>query len=193
MGFKKGERDMNKKSSYGKFDKFLHWFMALNIFATLIFSKGMSTLPDEQKLVEYGDHGLSVTTIAICLLIRIFWRAREGFPSLPATMSELQKFLAKLVHYGLYSVFIAQICIGVFLASTTKQDFIAKGYNINYSSFNLVSDSLYDNLIFAHITGYWIIVVLLVAHIGAAIKHHLIDKDGVLTRMLPFTRAKEDS
>ena len=165
---------MTEKSSYGKFDKFLHWFMALNIFATLIFSKGMSSLPDELKQVEYGDHGLSVTTIAICLIVRILWRARQGFPGLPTTMDALQKLMARLVHYGLYIAFLVQICIGVFLASTTKQDFIATGYNINYTSFNLVADSMYDTLISAHITVYWFIVAMLSLHIGAAIKHHLV-------------------
>ena len=34
-----------------------------------------SSLPNEERVLEYGDHGMSVTTIAICLLIRIAWRA----------------------------------------------------------------------------------------------------------------------
>jgi cytochrome b561 len=29
---------------------------------------------------------------------------------------------------------------------------------------------------------------LVIAHAGAAIKHHLIDRDDVLTRMLPFLK-----
>jgi cytochrome b561 len=62
----------------------------------------MSELTDEQKLVEYGDHGLSVTTIALCLFVRILWRARVGFPQLPEGMSPMAKMAAKLVHYGLY-------------------------------------------------------------------------------------------
>ena len=65
---------MTEKSSYGKFDKFLHWFMALNIFATLIFSKGMSTLPDEHKLVEYGDHLIDKDDVLVRMLP--FTRAR---------------------------------------------------------------------------------------------------------------------
>ena len=90
-------------STYGKFDKFIHWLMALNIFATLIFSDGMSDLPEALKPEEYGGHGASVTTIAICLVIRAIWRARQGFPPLPATMSDLQKSAAKAVHYLLYA------------------------------------------------------------------------------------------
>jgi len=40
-------------------------------------------------------------------------------------------------------------------------------------------------MITLHIALYWVIVAMLVAHIGAALKHHFIDKDDVLKRMLP--------
>ena len=71
-------------------------------------------------------------------------------------------------------------------------DFVATGYNINYSSFDLAPDSMYETMIAAHIAVYWLIDSLLVLHASAAIKHHLIDKDDVLVRMLPFTRARDD-
>ena len=74
---------MTTKVDYGRFDKFIHWLMALNIGATLIAARGMSSLPDAERVHEYGDHGLSATTIALCLVIRTLWRLREGFPDLP--------------------------------------------------------------------------------------------------------------
>ncbi len=177
-------------STYGKFDKFIHWLMALNIFATLIFSYGMSDLPAALKPEEYGAHGASVTTILICLIIRAIWRARQGFPPLPTTMSDLQKLAAKAVHYLLYACLFAQVSIGIMLASTTEQEFIAQGYNINYSSFDLVADSMHDTLLSFHKSIYWTIIALLLVHIGAALKHHFVDKDNVLVRMLPFTKRR---
>jgi cytochrome b561 len=162
--------------------------MAVNIFATLVFSKGMSELPDEHKLVEYGDHGLSVTTIALFLIVRILWRARVGFPRMPDNMSPLQVLAAKLVHYGLYVLLLVQISIGLCLSSTTKQDFIAKGYGINYTSFQLAPKEMYETLLLTHITVYWLIVATLVVHIAAALKHHFWDRDSVLARMLPWGR-----
>lgn len=178
---------MARKKGYGKFDRFIHWLMALNIGLTLVFAKGMSTLPDDHKLIEYGDHGLSVTTIALCLLIRVAWRMRSGFPAMPATMSDLARLGAKAVHYGLYLVLSAQVVVGVFLASTTKLDFVAKGYGINYSSFQLAPASVHDTLLSFHIGLYWTIITLLTVHILAALKHHFVDRDEVLLRMLPFT------
>ncbi len=179
---------MATKTDYGKFDKFLHWLIALNILATMIFSKGMSQLPDDLKLGEYGDHGLSVTTILICMIVRVLWRAKEGFPALPQTMSAAQVLGAKAVHYLLYICIFSQICIGIFLASTTRQDFVAAGYGINYSSFNLAPESMYETLLSFHIGMYWTIVALITVHVVAALKHHLVDKDEVLVRMLPFVK-----
>lgn len=184
---------MARKEDYGKFDRFIHWLMAINIGLTLVFAKGMSSLPEEERLIEYGDHGLSVTTIAICLLIRIAWRMGTGFPAMPTNLSDLARLGAKVVHYGLYVVLFAQITVGIFLASTTKLEFVAKGYNINYSSFQLVPASLHDILLTFHIGLYWTIVALLAVHILAALKHHFVDKDEVLLRMLPFTRRRRGS
>jgi cytochrome b561 len=181
---------MEAKQDYGKFDRFIHWLMALNIGLTLIFSRGMSSLPDAERVHEYGDHGLSVTTIAICLIIRTLWRLRTGFPVLPAGMGDRAKLGAKVMHYGLYMVLFAQITVGLFLASTTKLDFVAKGYGINYTSLKLAPASLHDTLLTFHIAIYWTIVALLAVHILAALKHHFFDHDETMLRMLPFTAAR---
>ena len=179
---------MRKIHQYGKVDRFLHWLIALNIFGTLIFSYGMSALPDEQKVVEYGNHGLSVTSIFIFMSIRLVWRIYKGFPLLPDNMSDLQKFAAKCVHYFLYIAIFCQIIIGILLASTTNEDFIAMGYGINYSAFDLLSDGWYEQMLVLHKTGYWVIVTLIAVHILAALKHHFVDKDDVLHNMLPFRK-----
>jgi cytochrome b561 len=179
---------MTVKPDYGKFDRFIHWLMAINIGLTLVFARGMSSLPDEAKLVEYGEHGASVTTIAICLLVRVAWRWYSGFPVLPADMSELAVKWAKAMHYGLYVVLASQVLVGILLASTTKLEFVANGYGINYSALQLAPDSLYELLLSFHIGLYWTIVALLAVHILAALKHHFIDRDAVLLRMLPFTQ-----
>ena len=179
---------MTSNYKYGKVDRFLHWLIAINIFATLIFSYGMSSLPDAQKASEYSDHGMSVTTIFMLMTVRLIWRLSKGFPAHPVTMSALQSIAAKIVHYSLYMAIFAQIFIGAFLASTTRVDFVARGYGVNYSGFNLLPDDLYDTLLLAHKSGYWIIVSLVTVHILAALKHHFVDKDDVLNEMLPFRR-----
>lgn len=178
---------MAAQLGYGRFDKFIHWLMAINIMLTLVFAKGMSALPDDERVLEYGDHGASVTTIAICLVIRILWRWYHGFPQLPPSMSDAAQTAARIAHYALYGVLALQIGVGVFLASTTELEFVAALYNINYTAFGLAPQAAHDLLLDFHIALYWTITALLVLHVAAALKHHFVDGDEVLLRMLPFS------
>ena len=87
---------MPQIQSYGRVDKFLHWWVVLNLGATLIASRGMSELPAAERVHEYGDHGLSVTTLFIAMTFRLFWRLKHSFPPLPVTMKPWEKMSAKL-------------------------------------------------------------------------------------------------
>jgi cytochrome b561 len=40
---------------------------------------------------------------------------------------------------------------------------------------------------------FWFLVLLLVAHVGGALKHHMLDRDNTLLRMLPFRRLRGDA
>ena len=102
--------------AYGKGHKLLHWLLALNIGATLIFSAGMANLSDAQKEIEYGDHAFSVTTIFILMFMRTVWRLKNTPPGLPGSMPANHKIAAKLMHLSLYVLIFLQIGIGMFQA-----------------------------------------------------------------------------
>jgi cytochrome b561 len=42
-----------------------------------------------------------------------------------------------------------------------------------------------------HSWGFYLLAALFVVHVAAALKHHLVDRDNTLTRMLPFARRKD--
>ena len=176
-----------KARSYGKVYKTLHWLPALNIGLTMIFSFGMSDLSESEKLVEFPKHAVSVTTIFILMLIRVVWRLMNPPPPIPM-QDNWQKKAAGIAHITLYVLIFLQIGLGVLLASTTAVDFQTPEYVINYTAWNLVSDSWHDWLLLAHKVCYFMLVSLVVVYILAALKHHFIDRDAVLRRMLPFAK-----
>lgn len=182
---------MKTKHIYGPFDRFIHWIMAINIMFTMIVDYGMSALPDNLKGEDYAIHGLSVTTIFICLIIRTIWRLMKGFPNPPPTMPKPQVIGARIVDSLFYVVLFALIITGILLASTTSQQFVAMGYGINYTDFNLLSETYYGRLTALHTQAFWVLVVLLVIHTVAVLKHHFIDKDDILINMTPFISRKD--
>ncbi len=171
---------------YGTVDKILHWLIAINIGATLIFSPGMASLTNQEKLVEYGDHATSVTSILILMLLRLVWRLTHPAPALPDTMRPWEKLSATAMHVALYVFIFFQIGVGILLASTTSVAFTVAPLNLNYTSWQLVDPSFHEVLLFAHDFGAAMIAMLIGFHIAAALKHHFWNKDGVFKRMLPF-------
>lgn len=171
---------------YGRVHKLLHWLLAINIGATLIFSIGMASLPDAAKAVEYGQHGLSVTTIFILMLIRVVWRLLNPPPPFPEEMPRMHQLAAHTMHLALYVLIFAQIAVGILLASTTTVPFVADLYSIDYTSFGLAAANNHATLLLLHDIGAITIGSFVILHILAALKHHFVDKDIVLKRMLPF-------
>ena len=178
---------MAQIETYGKVDKALHWLVVLNLGATLVFSKGMSDLTAAERAVAYSDHGLSVTTLFLVMSFRLVWRIRHGFPPLPDSMSTFQQMAAKLVHKAIYVLIFAQIAVGFLLASAVDVDMVPKFYGVNYTAFGLVGPEMNETLLGVHKVIYWSIVAVIGLHVAAALKHAVIDRDGVLRRMLPFT------
>lgn len=176
--------------SYGKVYKTLHWILVLNIGATMIFSYGMSDLSDLLKVSEYPKHAVSVTTIFILMVIRTIWRVVTPPPPIPMAES-WQKRAAEFAHIAIYALIFAQIGLGILLSSTTSVEFVTEEYGINYTAWALVADSNHDLLLRAHKIGFFLLTSLVVVHILAALKHHFIDGDNVLRRMLPFARLKD--
>ncbi len=176
-----------KTEKYGKVYKTLHWLLALNIGLTMIFSFGMSDLPDSEKLLEFPRHAVSVTTIFILMVIRLLWRLVNPPPPLPMA-DNWQRKVAELAHWAFYVLIFLQIGLGVMLASTTSVEFQTPEYGINYTQWDLISDSWHAQLLLAHKTCYGLLVTLVIVHILAAHKHHFIDRDTVLRRMLPFAK-----
>lgn len=176
-----------KVEKYGKVYKTLHWLLALNIGLTMIFSFGMSDLLDSEKVAEFPRHAVSVTTIFILMVIRLLWRLMNPPPP-PPMEDNWQRKAAGLAHCTLYVLIFFQIGLGMMLASTTAVEFHTPEYGINYTAWNLVSDSWHPQLLLAHKICYALLVTLVIVHSLAALKHQFIDRDAVLRRMLPFGR-----
>ncbi|WP_299881485.1 cytochrome b/b6 domain-containing protein [uncultured Sulfitobacter sp.] len=170
---------------YSAVDKWLHWLVAINLGALLIFGNGLADLPDVEKAVEYGHHGWSATTLLILVVIRLVWRLIHPAPELSAELSAWQRTGARVIHRSLYVLIFAQIGLGIALASTVEQPFVASLYQIDYGALNLIADHWHRVLGVAHATVYWLIVTCLAAHVLAAVKHAAVDRDSTLRRMLP--------
>jgi len=164
----------------------LHWLIAVAITGTFALGLYMHELPlSPQKLKLYSWHKWAGVTIFLCVLLRLVWRLLHRPPEMPAGMPAWQRKAAEATHVLLYLLMFAVPLSGWLMSS-------AKGFQTVWFGIVPLPDLLDKNkelgdlLQEVHEVLNFTMAGLVLAHLGAALKHHFIDRDDVLVRMAPF-------
>ena len=172
-------------TDYTRTAKGLHWLMSILFFGLLALGFYMHDLPlSPEKLKLYSWHKWAGVTAFLLVWIRLFWRATHRPPALPDTMPKLMQLAAHAGHFLLYALMIAIPLTGWLMSS-------AKGFQTVWFGVLPIPDLLGKNkelgdlLQTVHMSLNLLFVAVIVGHTGAALKHHFIDRDDILTRMLP--------
>jgi cytochrome b561 len=165
--------------------KALHWAMAILIFGLLALGFYMHDLPlSPDKLKLYSWHKWAGVSAFLLVLVRLAWRTTHRPPPLPATMAPAMRIAAHAGHVLLYALMLAIPLSGWLMSS-------AKGFQTVWFGVLPIPDLLAkdketgDLLQTVHMSLNLVFTVAIAGHIGAALKHHFIDRDDILTRMLP--------
>jgi cytochrome b561 len=168
----------------------LHWILAILIIGNLVFGLYTVNLPiSPQKLKLFSYHKWVGVTVLLLSAARLLWRATHAAPALPDAMKPWEKALAHASHTLLYVLFFAAPLSGWLFSS-------AAGFQTVYLGVLPIPDLLSKNKELAEVlklAHHWInytLAAVVVLHAAAALKHHFVDRDDVLTRMLPFLDRK---
>jgi cytochrome b561 len=124
-------------------------------------------------------------------LARIGWRFTHPAPPLPATMPNWERWAAHGSHFLLYALMLGIPLTGWLRVSTDRLGIPTLWFGLfEVPHFPLVSDTLTHLMHDTHELMGNAMIVLLIVHVAAALKHHFWDRDSVLKRMLPFTRVE---
>ncbi|MFZ5507039.1 MAG: cytochrome b [Pseudomonadota bacterium] len=163
----------------------LHWLIALMLFGMFGFGLYMVELPlSPQKLKFYSYHKWAGVTVFLLVLARLAWRITHRPPALPAGMPAWQVTAAKAGHHLLYLLMVIVPLSGWLMSS-------AKGFQTVWFGVLPLPDllakdeALGEALLLTHRLLNWFFMLVVAGHVAAALKHHFVDRDGLLSRMLP--------
>lgn len=166
----------------------LHWLIAIGLATTFGLGVYMADLPfSPAKLQYYSWHKWAGVSLFLLIGVRLLWRLANQPPALPDSMPRLHQYLAALAHVALYLLMFAIPLSGWLMSS-------AKGFQTVWFGVlplpNLIDKNpeLGEQLLHLHEALNYGLLALVVAHAGAAFKHHWIDRDDILKRMLPATK-----
>ncbi|HEU0282828.1 MAG TPA: cytochrome b [Gallionella sp.] len=164
----------------------LHWAIALLIFAAFPLGVYMHDLPlSPGKLRLYSYHKWIGVTIFVLAVLRISWRFTHRPPPLPASMPRWEKLAANTVHTLLYALIFAVPLSGWLMSSAKGVQTVWFGV-LPLPDLVAKNKELGDLLKEVHESLNFTMLGLVLAHIGAALKHHFLERDGILARMIPF-------
>lgn len=195
----------NTPATYGAVTKTFHWLIALAILSMFPLGKIATDrahtlemadpFPGEafvtQTLTLFSIHKTLGVLIFLTALARILWTFTRPRPGLLHPDRRAEAFAAHLVHGLLYGgMVIVPLSGWLHHAATT-------GYAPLWLPFGndlpgVPKDpALADLFSEIHHLGVLVLGLAVLLHVAGALKHHVIDRDGTLRRMLPFGRAAE--
>lgn len=175
----------------------LHWLMALLIVGMLVVGKLMVQLDDTNPLrfaltQWHKTFGILILLLAV---FRIVWRLTHRSPPHPKGAPKWELFAANFSHIVLYSLLFIAPITGWMLVTVSP-------LNIDTLLFNLIpwphlpwlaelvdKTSAEARFHQFHEIATGALIALLILHIAAALKHHIIDNDTVMSGMLPSREA----
>ncbi|MDV7339553.1 cytochrome b [Terasakiella sp. A23] len=181
----------NTYHSFGTIAKGFHWIMVLGFIALYVIGFYMTGLPLGPEMFEqiaiHKSIGILVLGLAV---LRLIWRFINPTPDLPKDMPVHERLGAHFSHIALYAVMLIMPISGWAMSSAANFPVSVFGW-FTLPALIEPSKAALENLKTFHGIMAWAILGLIALHVAAALKHHFINKDDVLTRMLPFHKGDQ--
>jgi cytochrome b561 len=180
----------NSKQKFGAIAQLFHWTIVVLIVIQFVLAQRADGLPRGAALLAtlalHKSVGITILALAI---LRLVWRWVNPVPPMPSTAPHWQQVAARVSHIALYAVLLLMPLFGWLMSS-------ARNFPVSWFGWVTLPDLIgankqaYEFFHEGHEILAIVLLVLALAHIAAALKHHFIDKDDVLMRMLPWNRRR---
>lgn len=175
----------NTEEKFGLISKLFHWLSAITVFSMFGVGFWMVDLTYYSQWYKTAPHWHESVGVLLFIvtILRLIWRLISFQPKAIASHSLQIKQASKIAHIGLYLLLFVLMSSGFLMSS-------ADGRSIevfNWFSVGGLGDLLENQEDLAglvHEYSAYILITLSLLHGAAAVKHHLIDKDETLSRML---------
>lgn len=167
---------------YGGTARLFHWLMAVMIVVSFCVGVYVEGLPSGlQKLKVMNYHKWAGVTILLLAVLRLLWRLTHRPPP-DVPMPAWQRSAAHAGHWLLYALMLAVPLVGWAYSSAAGYPIVWFG-TVPLPDFVGKDRELAEAIKPWHGRLAWLLALVVIGHVAAALKHHFIDRDGLLNRM----------
>ena len=174
----------NTSQSFGWIHIVLHWLMAVVVVG--LFALGLYMVD-----LDYFDpwyhrapavHKSIAILLALVFIGRVIWRQYNPTPNNLARFP-WQRRAASSVHFLLYCLLLLTFCSGYFMSTAANQSVSVFGW-FSIPALGVTIPNQADIAGKFHYYTAWTLITLATGHGLLALKHHFLDRDNTLKRML---------
>ena len=181
-----------EQAGYRPAARFLHWLMVVLIFYQLLAGVLMTYEGPEGNVWEriasalrmYDGHKVLGLVLLALVLVRIVYRLTQGAPDDEPTLEVWQRETSHMVHGWIYFLLVAVPLLGWIGISLYPAVRVFEAFNLP-SLVSTPDKATSEVIMKVHAYAAFALAGLIAMHIGGALFHHFIRRDGVLRRMLP--------
>lgn len=186
----------NTESDYGSVAKWLHWIIAvlfLLSYCAVYYRHWFTEEKTPENWTALQLHLSIGISISVIVVLRIIWRITNRVPD-PEPGTKFAHAAAHVGHYTLYGImifmpFTGYIGTGVnteffslfdipkFESTSVYQSIVTNGMGLTFEEFEAPVDFIHKNM------GEYVVWVIILGHVAAALYHHFVKKDRTLVKM----------
>jgi cytochrome b561 len=176
------------RTVYDNFAIALHWLTVLLVLSQFALAETWSWFARPTRHLMIVTHMSFGIILSAVIVVRIVWRLIPGH-QVPAAVSGWTELAAKAVHYLLYAMLAFEAILGFVLRWSGHEAMSFFGLLIAppFAPFSKPAHHLIGEI---HNLNGWAIIILAFGHAAAALYHHYVLRDRVLSRMLPAMRER---
>lgn len=174
------------RNRYSTVSLLFHWGLALLVLTQVLLITAHDATEGPMSREFVSVHKALGLTVLVLTLARIGWRMANPALPIPAGTPKWQKVAARTTHVLFYVLLIGIPLFGWAASSAGGRDIPWFGL-FDWPLLPIErSRDLAGTLMDWHRAAVKLLYVLVALHVLAALKHHLIDRDNVLHRMIPL-------
>lgn len=175
----------NDAARFGVVAQLFHWVTVALVVALFAVAFYMVDLPlSPEKIKTYNLHKSLGLTVLCLAVLRLAWRLVTPPPPLPHDMASWERRAARTSHALLYLMLFAQPLLGLVHSWAANFPVVIYG-TITLPNPIGANEPLKNAVVAAHFWLGMAMLGLIALHTLAALKHHVVDRDDILRRMLP--------
>jgi len=164
----------------------LHWLLGLALLGQICFGFLLDEIAPRGTPARTGVINLHKScgmVLGVLIALRLVWRYRHAPPPWPANMLRNEQRAARWVHGLLYACMVLMPVSGYVASNFSKYGVVFFGTHL--APWGAELPKVYAVFNGIHVTTAFIFTALIAGHVGAALKHAWVDRDGLFSRILP--------